>query len=137
AGRGGAVDGADDGDVVARGIAEVVPPLRAAIVAHPEARLRCRGSGRTVAAEGVIALEGVGGDVMDMDVIAGRDVLAGEADDLAVLVDRLALLDGPQGDLVAETDPAGQGERLALVIELLPGGERAGGDGDIVFGTQV
>src|SRR5262249_29509607 len=113
-GAGRAVDGADDGDVVARAVAPV-----AAVVAHPGALPGGRGRRRrTRGAEGVVALEGVGRDVVDVDVVAGGDVRGGEADDLAVLADRLALADGAQGDLVAEADAAADGEGVAVAAEL-------------------
>src|SRR5947207_5053923 len=54
AGAGGAVDRADDGDVIARAVAAV-----AAVVAHPGARLPRGRRWRTISAEGVIALEGI------------------------------------------------------------------------------
>ena len=50
------------------------------------------GAGR-LRREGVVALERAELDVVDVDVLAGGDVAAGEADDLAVLEDRVALLD--------------------------------------------
>src|SRR5581483_8781013 len=101
-----AVHRADDGDVVARAVAQVVRPLGAAVVALEGARLGGRRRRRAVAAEGVVAVEGVGPDVVDVDVSAGGDVLAGEADDLAVLAHGLAGRDRPHGQLVPQTDPA-------------------------------
>ena len=64
------------------------------------------GSGAgSLGAEGVVALELAGFDVVDVDVLARRDVPAGEADDLAVLEDRLAFLDRADGELVAHAGP--------------------------------
>ncbi len=65
------------------------------------------------------------------------DVAAGEADDLAVLGDGLALLDRPQCELVSQTDAAGDGEAFALEVDLHARGQVLGGDGDVIFGTQV
>src|SRR5262249_39968374 len=92
---------------------------------------------RAVAAEGVVALEVVGREVVDVDVLAGGDVGAGEADDLAVLVDRLALLDRPQRDLVAHADARRQRDRVAVDPQLRPRRQVTGRDGDVVFGAQV
>src|SRR5581483_5569595 len=129
---GGAVDGADDGDVVARTVAAV-----AAVVAHPGARLGPGRWGRAVAAEGVVALEIVRRDVMNVDVTADGNVLAGEADDLAVFVNRFAFLDGPQRDFVAHADTRFERDRLAVDLKLRSGDEMAGGDGDVIFGAQL
>src|SRR5439155_13425540 len=131
AGAGRAVDGAEDGDVVAGAVAPV-----AAVVAQERARRartvtkRCF---RHLAAKRIVALEGVSADVVDVDVAAGRDVLAGEADDLPVLVDRLALPDVAQGELVAEVDPAAQAQGAAVVLHFETRLEVPGGDGDIVL----
>src|SRR5262249_56001400 len=92
AGGGGAVDGADDGDVVAAAVAQMLGPVGAAVVTHPEARFGSRRRRRAIAAERVVALERIGADTMPLHVIPGRDVLAGEADDLAVLVHRRTFL---------------------------------------------
>ena len=74
---------------------------------------------------------------MDVDVLARRDVLAGEADDLAVLVDRLALLDSQQSDLVAQADALRQAQRVAVVLKLGPGRQETRGDGDVVLRSQM
>src|SRR5207302_8578383 len=95
----GAVDGADDGEVVAGAVAAV-----ATVVALEVARLGRRRGRWAVTAEGVVALEGVGPDVVDVDVPAGRAVGRGEADHLAVLEDRLPGGDGPHGELVPEAE---------------------------------
>ena len=68
-----------------------------------------------------------------MDVAAGRDFLAGEADDLAVLADGFALGDGANGDLVAEADAAIRGEDGAVELVFLARREGPGGDGNVVF----
>src|SRR5262249_37746833 len=92
---------------------------------------------RAVAAEGVIALEEIGPHVVDMDVLTGRDVTGGEADDLPVLVDRFAFPDGRESELVPEADAAGEGHDAAVGLHLLPGLERTGGDGDVIVGAQM
>jgi hypothetical protein len=74
---------------------------------------------------------------VDVDVAAGRDVLAGEADNLTVLVDRLALPDVPQGDFVPQADPPGQLQGAPVMPDLQPGLEVAGGDGDVIFRSEV
>src|SRR5262249_19169571 len=90
---GRAVDGADDGDVVARADPSVAP-----VVAHEETRFGCGRRGGTIAAEGVVALEGRRADVVDVDMAAGEDVLACEADYLAGFLHRLARDEGSQND---------------------------------------
>src|SRR5207249_942 len=79
AGAGRAVDRADNRDVVAGPITAI-----AAIEAHKVTLLGRRWWRRTISTEGVIALEGLGRDVMHMYMPTGRDVLAGEADDLTI-----------------------------------------------------
>src|SRR5579884_4413914 len=80
AGAGRAIDRTDDGNVIAGAKAAV-----ATVIAHEVARLGRFGWRRTVLAKGVVTLELVGRDVMDVNVGTGRDVRAGEADDLGVL----------------------------------------------------
>src|ERR1700722_173150 len=88
---------------------------------------------RTIAAKCVVAFEGVGREIVNVDVTAGRNVFAGEADDLAVLADRLALGDKTDGDLVAETDAAGDRDGGAVELVFLTGLKRPRGDGDVVL----
>jgi len=58
----------------------------AAVEAHPGAVLGGRGKRRgQVLTVGVVALERAELDVVDVDVVAGRDVAGGEPDDLPVL----------------------------------------------------
>src|SRR5262249_12942045 len=102
-----AVHGADDREVVARAVAQVLGSIRSPFVPHEEARLeRASGVslGRNFTAKSVIALESVGADVVDMDVIARRNIAGREADDLAVLQDGLARADRGERDLVAHAD---------------------------------
>src|SRR5262249_3816921 len=100
AGAGRAVDGADDRNVIAGAVTAVAP-----IIAHEVTRLGRRRRGRAVPAKGIIPLERPGTDIVNVHVSAGRDVLAGETDDLAVLADRLSLGDGRERDLVSHADP--------------------------------
>src|SRR5262249_4276387 len=95
AGAGGTVHRADDGDVVARAIAAI-----ATVVAHPRARIGARRRRRTIAAESIIALEGLGTDVVDVNVLAGGNVFVGKANDLPIFGDSFAFFDEPQGKLV-------------------------------------
>ena len=127
-----AVHGTDNRDEVPRAIAAV-----AAVVAHPVTRLGRLRRRRAVAAEGVVALEVAGIDVVDVNEVARGDVLAGEADDLPVLEDRLSLSDRCQRDLVSQTDPAGEGDHPAVVLERLSGRQGTRGDGYVVLGAQM
>src|SRR5207248_1427054 len=72
---GGAIDGADDRDVVARAITIRLGPLRPAIESHERAHFLGRRARRTIAAKSVIALEGVGGDIVYVYPIARLDRL--------------------------------------------------------------
>src|SRR5262249_33954857 len=99
-GASGAVDGADDGDVVARAVAVGLRALRPAVVAHPIARLGRGWRRRAVATKGVVTLERIRTDIMQMHMAARRDVLARGANDLAVLVNRFALFDIAESELV-------------------------------------
>src|SRR5262249_9107073 len=127
---------ADDGDVVARPVAEVIGLTRAAVVAQECAVFgRRRERGRDLGGVGVVALEGPELDVVDVDVLTGGDVAAGEADDLAVLADRVALPDRGQGELVAHLDRGREAERR--VVEAGHGLRRGGlaGGRDVGFGA--
>jgi hypothetical protein len=64
------------------------------------------GDGRlgTLGGEGVVALEQVGPDVLDVDPGPGGDIRRGEADNLAVLEHGLALRDVDHGELVPRPD---------------------------------
>jgi hypothetical protein len=86
-----------------------------------------------VAAKGVVALKNVGREIVNVDVSAGGNVLAGEANNLAVLANRLALGDGADGDLVAKADAAGDREDGSVELVFLTGLKRPRGDGDVVL----
>src|SRR5262249_20634146 len=129
AGAGRAVDCADDGDVIAGAVAQVFGPVGAAVVAHPGPRLGFRGRRGPGLAEGVVAFEGVGRAVVDVDVVTGGDVLAGEADDLPVFQHRRAPGDRLEGDLVPHADAAGEGDGRAAHGQAGARREVPGGDG--------
>src|SRR5262249_21007848 len=103
------VHGANDRDVVARAVASVT-----AVVALEVARLGGFGWRRTVPAKGIVALECVGADVMDMHVASSEDILARKADYLAILVDCLAFLHVAKGDFVPHPDRAVAREGAAV-----------------------
>jgi len=135
-GGSGTIDSANEGDVVACAVTAV-----AAVVAH-EMALRGRAGGVisgmkgrrwAVAAKGVVALKNVGREIVNVDVSAGGNVLAGEANNLAVLANRLALGDGADGDLVAKADAAGDREDGSVELVFLTGLKRPRGDGDVVL----
>src|SRR5207248_1085331 len=92
---------------------------------------------RAVLTERVVALEGRRADIVDVNVLAGGDVAVGEADHLAVFLDRLTLFDRPQRELVSQADAAGDGDAFPLEFDFLARRQIAGGDGDVIFGTQV
>src|SRR5262249_39390225 len=132
AGTGRAIHGADDGDVVARAVTAVTP-----VVAHEVARRCGQRSGRAIAAEGVIALEGISADVMDVDMAACRDVFAGKADNLPVFVDRFAALDVAQSNLVPQADALAEGKRRCVELKLGTGRKVSRGHGDVIFRAQL
>ena len=85
-----------------------------------------------VLGEGVVALELGERAVVGVDVGAGRDVLGGEADDLAELEDRLALGDLCRGHLVAAHDAGRGGDALHGDVRH----HRVDGDDDVVLGVE-
>ena len=72
-----------------------------------------------------------------MNVIACRNIRAGEANDLAVFANRLTLGDGTNSDLVAETDAAADRQDGPVELEFLTWLKRPRGDGDVVLRPQV
>src|SRR5262249_48486392 len=92
---------------------------------------------RTIATKRVVALKGVGGDIMDVDVSAGGDVLAGESDDLPVLEDGLPLLDRHERDFIAEANSVGEPGGLAVDLDLGVRWQVAGGDGDVILRSKA
>ena len=132
--RGGAVHRGQDADVVARGDAAAI----GAVLAHDALE---GGGGRDVVrglgigAEGVVALELAHREIVEMHVLAGRDVAAGEADDLVVAAHRRAGLDRARGDLVAGRDEPGDGD--VLVEQSCAAHELGARDHDIVGGMEA
>src|SRR5262249_30287347 len=105
---GRAVHRAEDRDVIAGAVAAL-----AAVIPLEIPQLgRWRGRRRAVAAESVVAFEGVGRHVVHVDVAARGDLLAGKADNLAVLVDRGAFRDSAQSDLVTHADAPVHSQRV-------------------------
>src|SRR5262249_29057510 len=102
---------------------------------HVSARRRKRRG--PVLAKSVVALEGRSADVVDVDVLARGDVLAREADDLAVLSDRLPFLDSPQRELVPEADSVGEPHGGSVHLDVESRLQIASSDGDVVLGPQV
>src|SRR5262249_18927126 len=82
---------------------------------------------------GIVAVQLAEPDVLDVDVLAGRDVPGREPDDLPVLEDRLTFLDRHDRELVTQLHRRGDGDRPAVDRDLGPGRDGPGGDGDIVI----
>jgi hypothetical protein len=126
-----AVDRRQQGDVVARSHPAVGPA-----VAHegPALGLRHQLDGAVVLGERVVQLQLalVDLDVVGVDVVAGRDRLRGEADDLPVATDGVALGDGADRDLVAGRDHLADGDLAIPGLEAGPRQERHLGDDDVV-----
>ena len=115
---GGTVDGGEDADVVAGGDAAV----------GADDALEGCGSveefgGMGFGADGVVALEVAGDEVVGVDEFSDGDGLGGEADDLVELMDGLSGGDGAHGELVAGGDVGERGEVQA--VEALPHAQRA------------
>ena len=62
------------------------------------------------------ALENVGGDIVDMHVSAGGNVLLGEADDLAVFANRFAFGNSAERELMAQPNAAGDFQPVNLTL---------------------
>jgi hypothetical protein len=127
----GAVHAGDDPDVVARRDAAV-----GAVVALERRGFGDELGGVVIGTERVVALEAVAhAEVVHVDVLAGADGAGGEADDLVVAADRIALLDVVGGDLV----PGGHGHGRADVLldDLGACGEIDARDDHIVGGIEA
>lgn len=74
------------------------------------------------------------GQVVDVDMIAGRDGGPGAADDLAIATHQTALLHRMAGDLVPGVDVGAR--RRVQAIRCVAGGDVVQGDGDVVGGVQ-
>src|SRR5262249_15333482 len=137
ASAGRAIDSADYRDVIPRAVSKMVGALRTAIVAHPVARLGGSRRRRGRPAEGVIPLKRGRGHGMDGHRACPRDVLAGEADDLAVLVDCLALLDLAQGVFGPQAASTQRAQRTAIAPDSFPWLRVRGGARHVVFRTKM
>src|SRR5262249_2805036 len=129
---GGTVDRADDRDVVSSPVTAVT-----SVVAHPPAGFRFCRRLRTVLAEGVVTVESTGADVVDVDVTARGNVLARETEDRPALADGFAFGVPSPSALVPPTHAVAAGWGMSVDPHRHARCERAGGDGDVVFGTQV
>ena len=70
-------------------------------------------------------------------MVARRDVLAGEADDLAIFERGLVAADRCEGQLMPQADPLPDRERAAVMLHLQAGRQITSGDRQIVLRTQV
>ena len=125
----GAIDRGQNADVVAR--------RDAAVGAHDAVERRRRIGvlrGFRVDAERVITVECAHHEVVQMNVLAGRNGAAREADDLVVALDRRALRNRPGSDLVSRRHQPGHGE--ILIDQRCPADELASRDDDIVVGMK-
>jgi hypothetical protein len=101
------------------------------------ARLGSRWCRRAVAAKCVVPLKDVRPHVVHVDVVAGKDVLGGKADDLAIFIDGLAPANESQGKLVAQANAAAQSHGGPVNLTVSAGGEIAGSHGDVVARAKV
>src|SRR5207245_6116400 len=111
---GRAVDGREDGDVVARAHA-AVSPLVAVEVAHPFGRVVV--DRLHVHPDLVLLPELADGQVVNVHVVADPDLLGREADDLAVATDGLADPCRASRDLVAGPDVLAYLDLLRTVLD--------------------
>ncbi len=122
---GGAVDCGEDADVVAGGDAAV-----GAEDALERGGVGEQFGGVGVGADGVVALEVSGDEVVGVDEFADVDGLGGKTDDLVELTDGLSGGYGADGEFVSGGDVGEGGE--AQTIERLACGERLEGDHNVV-----
>jgi hypothetical protein len=82
-------------------------------------------------------VERAGGEVVLVNVLAGRDRHRGKADDLAVAAHRLA--DGARADrdLVPGGDAGGERDPPGVGLDAGPGGEAQLGDHHVILGMQL
>ena len=127
---GGTVDGGEDADVVAGADAAV-----GADDALEGGGCVEKLGGVGFGADGVVALEVSGDEVVGVDEFADGDGLGGKANDLVELADGFAGGDGADGELVAGGDVGERSE--AETVEGLACGDRLEGDHDVVRGFRV
>ncbi len=130
-GAGRTVDRADHGDIVSR----PDPTVRPRIAAKRPEPLRLRRL-RPLGGKGIVALEQVGFQIMDVDVRASGDRLRREADDLPVLAHRLAHGDVGQGDLVPQTDRVANLDRRPIQLQDKPTRNRPGRHRHVVVALE-
>src|SRR5262249_61477792 len=121
----------DDGDVVAR-----PESAFAAVVAAESAWLRGGRRRRTIATKRVIAIKRLGRDVLDMNVTARGNALAGESNDLPELVNAFALGDVAQGQLLPQPVGLGDDKPPPAVGNLGPWGVVSGRVGTVASALQ-
>jgi hypothetical protein len=86
-------------------------------------------------ADGVVALEVAGDEVVGVDELADGDGLGGKADDLVELTDGLSRGNGADGQFVSCRDVGERGE--AQTVERLACGKRLEGDHDVVRASEL
>ncbi len=130
---GGAVHGGDDAEIVAGACAAV----RARETLEGAGLIRASGGeGDDLGADVGVALEGAGLDVLEVDVIAGADGAACEADGLAVLADGGTVGDVAKGELVAAANVGAEGDGAVIPMEGGAGLEVGLGDGHVVLRAE-
>ena len=131
---GAAVDRRDDGDVVARSR----PTIGSAkALEGPTLRRRHQLHRMDVPAVGVVVGERTDREVVGVDVLPRRDGGGGEADDLAVAVDRLAGRNRSQGNLMPGRDHLSHPHGLPWLLQPEPGSQRDLGNRDLVFRMET
>ncbi len=75
-------------------------------------------------------------DVVGMDMLARRDRLRCEADDLSIAADRVTLRDGVDRNLVPRRDHLGDHDLGVLGLEPRPGQQRLLGDHHIIIRVE-
>ena len=100
---------------------------------RPRRTLRHR---RLLGREGVVAVEQVGLDVVNVHPRPGRNRFRGKPDDLAVLAHRLPLGDVGQRDLVPERDRLADLDLATADAEDEPPGDRPGGDRHVIVAPE-
>src|SRR5262249_43713914 len=129
---GGAIDGGDDRDVVAR-----ARFAAGAFVALKRASSDWSGWRGNGLAAGIVADKIAIHEIVGVNPLARFDCLDRLADDLAILADVVARFDRTDGDFVTEANGSSELDRRAGDFERFASGQVAGGDADIVVGVQV
>ena len=127
-----AVAGRHYGDIVARTHGPVL-----ARIAQKSGRGAARWQRSFAGWEFVVKVQLFESQVVRVHVMAGVDIVLGAADDLAIAPHHFAPRNHGQRDLVAGRDRFARDERLAIHLQLGPGGDRHAGDSHIVGGMQM